>query len=260
MARQTALVTGASSGIGRALAPLFAQDGFDLVLVARDGERLRELADDLRAHFGVGVTVLPKDLADPAAPEELFRELREQGIVVDVLVNNAGMQVFGPIQDTELTQQLRLIEVNLVALAHLTMLLVQDMRTRGGGRILNVASTGSFAPAPYNATYCASKAFVLSFSEGIARDLEGTGITVTCLCPGATKTEFARRAGIEDVRIFRLGAMSAERVARIGYRALMKGKTTVVPGLINRLLVLATRFTPRRLATKAGKWVMERRG
>jgi uncharacterized protein len=255
---KTALVTGASSGIGCELARQLAQRGYDLVLVARDAARLQTLADEV-AGCGVRAVVLPTDLADPAAPEAVFGELRRQGIALDVLVNNAGFQVFGPVQDRAIEEQLRLIQVDLVALAHLTLLAIQDMRGRGGGRILNVASTGGFAPAPYNAAYCACKAFVLSFSEAIARDLKGTGISVTCLCPGATRTEFARRAGIEDVRIFHLGAMDAAAVARAGCDALMRGRTTVVPGLLNKLLVFATRFTPRRLATKAGKWVMERR-
>jgi short-subunit dehydrogenase len=256
VAAQTALITGASSGIGRALAAEFARHGFDLVLVARSEGRLRAVADDLRQRFGVNSLVLPHDLAQPEAPATIHGEVAAQGIGVDVLVNNAGMQVFGPVQDTDIGAQLRLIQVNLVALAHLTLLFIPDMRSRGGGRILNVASTAAFSPAPFNAAYCASKAFVLYFSEAIACDLEGTGITVTCLCPGPTRTEFAQRAGIENVRIFHLGALSAERVARVGYRALMRGRTTVVPGLLNRVLVFATRLTPRRLATRAGRWVM----
>ncbi len=256
MAQGTALITGASSGIGRALASEFARNGFDLVLVARDEGRLRAVADELHGRFGVETLVLPQDLAQPEAAMAVHQAVGTRGIGVDVLVNNAGMQVFGPVQETAIGAQLALIQVNLVALAHLTLLFIPDMRARGGGRILNVASTAAFSPAPFNATYCASKAFVLYFSEAIARDLEGTGITVTCLCPGPTRTEFIQRGGIKHLRIFHLGAMSAERVARVGYRALMRGQTTVVPGALNRILVAATRLTPRRVATKAGGWVM----
>ncbi len=258
MKRQTALITGASSGIGRELAPLFAQDGVNLALVARDRERLESLAADLRAKYGVDVTVIPQDLAQPTAPEVIHQTLQAQGIMVDFLVNNAGTQVYGAIQDTDVAQQLALIQVNLTALTHLTMLLLPEMLQRGSGRILNVASTGGFAPAPLNAIYCATKAYVLSFSEAIARDLEHTGVSVTCLCPGATQTDFARRAGIEDIRLFRAGTMEARQVAKVGYAGLLKGKTTVFPGLFNQLLALSIRFTPRRLVTRIGKYLMAR--
>lgn len=258
MKRQTALITGASSGIGRELAPLFAQDGVNLVLVARDQERLESLAADLRAKYGVDVTVIPQDLAQPTAPEAIQHTLQAQGITVDFLVNNAGTHVYGPIQDTDVTQQLALIQVNLTALTHLTMLVLPQMLQRGSGRILNVASTGGFAPAPFNAIYSATKAYVLSFSEAIARDLEHTGVTVTCLCPGATHTDFARRAGIEDIRLFRMGTMEARQVAKVGYAGLLKGKTTVVPGLFNQLLTFSIRFTPRRLVTRISKYLMAR--
>lgn len=260
MKPQTALTTGASSGIGLELATLFAQDGINVVLVARNRERLEALAADLRSQFGVMVTVMAQDLAQPTAPEAIVRELQSQQIAVDFLVNNAGTQVYGPIQDTDVAQQLALIQVNLTALTHLTMLLLPEMLKRGSGRILNVASTGGFAPAPLNAIYCATKAYVLSFSEAIARDLEHTGISVTCLCPGPTRTDFARRADIEDIRLFRAGKMDAHRVAQVGYASMMKGKTTIVPGLFNKLLVLSIRFTPRRLVTRLGKYLMARAG
>jgi uncharacterized protein len=258
MKRQTALITGASSGIGRELAPLFAQDGVNLVLVARDRGRLESLATDMQAKYGVDVTVIPQDLAQSTAPKVIHQKLQAQGITVDFLVNNAGTQVYGPIQDTDMTRQLSLIQVNLTALTHLTMLLLPEMLQRGSGRILNVASTGGFAPAPFSAIYCATKAYVLSFSEAIARDLEHTGVSVTCLCPGATQTDFARRAGIEDIRLFRAGTMTARQVAKAGYASLMQDKTTIVPGLFNKLLALSIRFTSRRLVTRIGKYLMAR--
>ncbi len=258
MRQQVALITGASSGIGLELATLFAQDRIDLVLVARNRERMEELAAELRDKFNVTVTVMPQDLAHPATPEVIERELKKQGLAVDFLVNNAGVQVYGPIQETDVSRQLALIQVNLTALTHLTMLLLPDMLKRGSGRILNVASTGGFAPAPLNAIYCATKAYVLNFSEAIARDLERTSISVTCLCPGATRTDFARRAGIENIRLFRASMMDARRVAQAGYTGMMKGKTTVVPGLLNQLLALSIRFTPRRWVTRLGMYLMAR--
>lgn len=258
MEREVALITGASSGIGRELTKLFAEYGFDLVLVARNEAALNEIASQLTARQPVSVTVVPKDLSLPQAPEEIYDTLKQASIAVDVLVNNAGTQVYGALQDTDTSEQLRLIQVNLVALTHLTMLFGREMVDRGRGRILNVASTGAFSPTPLNAIYCATKAYVLSFSEAIARDLEGTGVTVTCLCPGATETRFAKRAGIENVRLFQAFVMNARDVARAGYRGLMSSKTTVVPGVYNQILVSLVRFTPRRLVTRIGKYLMSR--
>jgi len=258
MEKEVALITGASSGIGRELTKLFAVNGFDLVLVARNEAALNEIASQLTARQPVSVTVVAKDLSLPQAPEEIYDTLKQAAIAVDVLVNNAGTQVYGALQDTDTSEQLRLIQVNLVALTHLTMLFGREMVDRGRGRILNVASTGAFSPTPLNAIYCATKAYVLSFSEAIARDLEGTGVTVTCLCPGATETRFAKRAGIENVRLFQAFVMNAREVARAGYRGLMSSKTTVVPGVYNQILVSLVRFTPRRLVTRIGKYLMSR--
>jgi uncharacterized protein len=258
MEREVALITGASSGIGRELTKLFAENGFDLVLVARNEVALNEIASWLTMRYPVSVTVISKDLSLPQAPEEIYDTLEQASIAVDVLVNNAGTQVYGALQDTDTAEQLRLIQVNLVALTHLTMLVGREMVHRGRGRILNVASTGAFSPTPLNAIYCATKAYVLSFSEAIARDLEGTGVTVTCLCPGATETRFAKRAGIENVRLFQAFVMNAREVARAGYRGLMSSKTTVVPGVYNQILVSLVRFMPRRLVTRIGKYLMSR--
>ena len=258
MEREVALITGASSGIGRELTKLFAENGFDLVLVARNRAALDDIAAHLTAQYALSVTVVPKDLSLPQAPEEIYDTLKQASIAVDILVNNAGIQVYGALQETDIAEQLRLIQVNLVALTHLTLLFGREMVDRGRGGILNVASTGAFSPTPLNAIYCATKAYVLSFSEAIARDLEGTGVRVTCLCPGATETQFAKRADIENVRLFQAFVMNAGEVARAGYEGLMRGKTTVVPGLYNRILVSSIRFTPRRVVTRIGKYLMSR--
>jgi short-subunit dehydrogenase len=258
METKTALITGASSGIGLELAKLFARDGFDLVLVARRQDALESLAGELKRESGTNALVLAKDLSDPLAPEEIFSELKRRFIHVDVLVNGAGFQIYGPISETDLRKNLDLIQTNLVAVTHLTKLFLPGMIMKGRGRILNIGSTGSFQPVPLNAIYCATKAYVLSFSEGIASDLEGTGVTVTCLCPGPTRTRFAERSGIEDIFVFRYMTMDAKTVARIGYKALMAGQRVVVPGFLNKLLAFLVRLSPRRAVTIFGKLLMSK--
>lgn len=238
---QTALITGASSGIGLELARLFARDGFGLVLVARNQEKLDALAQELRSTHHIPVTVIPADLDLADAPGEIVRQLRQSGITIDILVNNAGTQVYGNFAEVDEHKLIRLIQVNVTALTQLTRLLLPEMLQRQRGKILNLGSTGSFVPGPLNAVYCASKAYVLSFSEAIAAELDGTGVTVTALCPGATRTEFIARHGMQDVRLFQ-NAMPAGEVARIGYQALMRGERTVVAGTANQLQIFSFRL------------------
>ena len=235
---QTALITGASSGIGLELAWLFAQDGFGLVLTARNQGKLNSLAQELRASYNVPVTVITADLDKPGAASEIVRQLRQSGITIDILVNNAGTQVYAPFTEADEQKLINLIQVNITALTQLTRLLLPGMVQCRRGKILNLGSTGSFVPGPLNAVYCASKAYVLSFSEAIAAELDGSGVTVTTLCPGATKTEFVTRHGMQDVRLFQ-NAMAADEVAIIGYRALMSGKRTVIAGIANQLQILS---------------------
>ncbi|HET7767884.1 MAG TPA: SDR family oxidoreductase [Chloroflexota bacterium] len=252
----TALITGASSGIGRELAALLARDGYHLVLVARDEARLAGTAERLRESASVPVTVLPCDLASPTAAEWLMREIEERGITVDVLVNNAGFNVYGPFTRTESAAELAMLRVHVVTLTHLTKLLLPGMLARRSGRILNVASTGSFAPGPTDAVYCASKAYVLSFSEALAEELRGSGVTVTALCPGPTDTEFAARAGMTDSLLFRGPRATPAAVARAGYRAMLRGRAVVIPGAVNWLMVLSLRFTPRALAARLSRLLL----
>jgi hypothetical protein len=195
-------------------------------------------------------------LSVATSPKEIFDELQQESVQVDVLVNNAGFNVYGPFSETDLMEELQMIQVNLVSLTHLTKLFLPGMLKQGYGKILNVGSTGSFGPGPLNAVYCATKAYVLSFSEAIAEELEGTGVTVTALCPGATKTEFAKRAGMEDVKLFQSRLMDARTVAEIGYRALMEGKRVVVAGIYNKLQMSLIRFLPRKMVTKMVKDMM----
>lgn len=257
--RKTALVTGASSGIGRELARLLAADGHDLVLVARDGARLDEVAEELRSAYGVSTRAIVKDLSEASAAAEVFREIEDAGIDVDVLVNNAGFNVCGAFESTDPEQELRMLQVLVVTLTQLTKLFLPGMLGRGSGRILNLGSTGSFSPGPYDAVYCASKAYVLSFSEALAEELGGTGVTVTALCPGPTRTRFAEGAAMTDLPLFRRGVMSAADVAAAGYRALMLGHRVVVPGMANKLLAFSVRLSPRRMVTFVGKMLLRRK-
>ncbi len=256
--RRTALITGAWSGIGRELALLFARDGYNLVLVARSAAKLAELAEDLKREHGTSIRVLAKDLSNPAAPDEIYSELAPDSSV-DSLVNNAGFGTRGPFWETSLAAELEMMQVNMVALTHLTKLLLKGMLERRSGKILNVASTAGFQPGPLMAVYYATKAYVLSFSEALANELKGSGVSVTALCPGPTETGFSQRAGMRDSRLFRGTTMDARTVAQIGYRALMQGKPVVIPGLRNRLLAFSVRLAPRAAVTRITRRLQETR-
>jgi short-subunit dehydrogenase len=258
---KTALITGASSGIGYELSKLFAADGTNLVLVARNEQRLSEIASDLAQTYGVRVTVVAKDLSDPASPGEIAAALQAQSIGVDILVNNAGFGTYGPFAEIDWAEELRMLHVNVVSLTHLTKLFLPGMIERRSGRILNVGSTGSFAPGPLMAAYCATKAYVLSLSEAISEEVRGTGVTVTALCPGVTRTGFQARAKVEHTQLVSDGmAMSARQVAEIGYKALLRGQAIVVPGFLNQLMAFAVRLTPRSLTRRISHGMMRPAG
>lgn len=254
--KKTVLITGASSGLGMEMAKLFAKDSYDLVLVARRKIQLLELSSELTKNHPISVTIITKDLSQITSPDEIFEELKEKSIHIDILVNNAGTQIYGEFQKTDLQKELQLMQVNMISLTHLTKLAIAEMLKQGSGKILNIGSTGSFAPSPLNAIYCATKSYVLNFSEGISKDLEGTGISVTTLCPGATQTEFAEKANLLNTRLFNSSVMSAEKVAQIGYSALFKEKRLEVAGILNKLLVFSIRFTPRWLVLELSKILM----
>jgi short-subunit dehydrogenase len=258
--RGTALITGASSGIGLELARLFARDGYDLVLVARRADRLEALGRELAGRHGIRSRAIGADLAAPEAPEKIVAATEEVGLAIDVLVNNAGFGTSGPFATTDLRTELELLQVNVVALTHLTKLLLPGMLARRRGAILNVASTAAFQPGPFMAVYYGSKAYVLSFSEALAEELAGSGVTVTTLCPGPVRTEFQARAGMAESRLFALAplVLDAAAVARAGYAGLRGGKRLVIPGLGNRLLVQSQRIAPRRLVTKIAGFLQQR--
>jgi short-subunit dehydrogenase len=256
----TALVTGASSGIGRELARLAARDRLDVVLVARRRERLEELAGDLTTRYGVTAEIVVADLADPDAAQRVFQAARARSGGVDFLVNNAGTGVHGLFAETPIDRELEMLRVNVLALTELTKYCVTGMVERRRGRILNVASTAAFQPGPLMAVYYATKAYVLSFTEALAEELSGTGVTATALCPGPTRTEFQEKAGFGDVPLLRGPLVwDAASVARVGWEGAKKGKRVVVPGFANRVLALGARLSPRRLSTKIARRLQENR-
>jgi len=256
---QTALITGASGGIGYELARLFARDHYNLVLIARSAGTLKQVAGELEGQFGVTVKTFTLDLAATSAPMFLFDQLQREEIAVDVLVNNAGFGAFGEFASMTEEEILGQIQLNITALTHLTRLFLPPMLVRRSGRIMNVASTAAFQPGPLMAVYYATKAYVLSFSEALANELARSGVSVTCLCPGPTKTNFAKRAGTERSRLFRkLRPMTAETVARDGYRGLMAGRTVVISGAQNWLVAESVRFAPRKMVTAISRWVAEK--
>ena len=245
MAKQTALITGASAGLGREYAQLFAKDGHDLVLVARRRERLDELARELTAAHGTACTVIAADLVAPSAARLIADQVQAAGLAIDFLVNNAGFGKRGSFAQSEVRPQLEMIDVNVRALVELTHLFLPGMLERKQGRILNIASMAGFVPGPFMATYYASKAFVLSFTESLAQELRGTGVTVTASCPGPTDTEFGEVAGSSKSNLFKRHVADAASVARHGYRAMLAGKVVAIPGLQNKLSVQSVRIAPR---------------
>lgn len=255
---QSVLITGASGGIGYELAKLFARDHCNLVLVARSAEKLTQVATELK-QFGVTVKTIPLDLAAPPAAKFLFDQLHRENIPVDILINNAGFGAFGEFAAMPEEEILGQIQLNVTALTHLTRLFLAPMLARHQGKVMNVASTAAFQPGPLMAVYYATKAYVLSFSEALANELRGSDVTVTCFCPGATNTGFAKRAGNEGSRLFKqFGAMDAETVARDGYRGLRKGKTVVISGAHNWLVAESVRFAPRKMVTAVSRWIAEK--
>ncbi len=260
--RPTALITGASSGIGAELARLFAADSHDLVLVARRARQLEDLSAELRECHGISVRVLARDLSEPASVGDLWNELMAARVQVDVLVNNAGVGLYGPVWEQDADALDRMVRVNVAALTTLSRLVLPGMVSRHSGKILNLASVVGYQPAgPGMAAYYATKAYVLSFSKGLALELKGSGVTVTALSPGVTASSFEERSGASGTRLYRwVPAMSAKAVALAGYRGMMQEKTVVIPGVIAKLFSLAGELPPRRIALEVNRWLLKRAG
>ena len=258
--RPIAVITGASSGIGRDFAELYARDGHDLILVARRRDALESLGRSLHDRYGVVCDAFPADLARRLDREHLAARLRSIDDRVVALVNNAGIGTHGYFHETDLERELEIIELNIAALTHLTKLVVPGMLARRHGRIVNVSSLAAFQPGPLMAVYYASKAYVQSFSEALAEEVAGTGVTVTALCPGPTTTEFHDRAGIHpDAPAGGPQTMTSREVAEAGYRAANDGKRVIVTGLRNKVVVWANRILSRRRMTRLVRRLQERR-
>lgn len=248
-AGKSVLITGASSGIGKALAELFARDGYQVVLAARSVDKLEQLATSLRQQYRVSALVVAADLEQIDGAQKLHAALKKQGVVLDALVNNAGYGVFGEFKDNQLGSELAMMQLNMNSLVTLSKLFLPDLLARGG-RIMNVASTASFQPGPYMAVYYASKAFVLSFSEAMAAELEGQGVSVTALCPGPTASGFQDKAAMGSSALVNGKKLpTSEAVAAVGYAAMQGRQRVVIPGFMNWLMAQSVRFTPRRLVT-----------
>ncbi len=246
--KQNALITGASSGIGKSLAHTFAKNNYDLIIVAERSEELLQTARELRDQYSVEVIEIPKNLTDENAPYELYSQLQEQKIQVDVLVNNAGEGQKEEFHNSDINKDIYILRLNVEALLRLTKLFIRDMVDRNKGKILNVGSVASFQPGPLLAVYHASKAFVLSFSEAISKELKDTDVTVTVLCPGPTDTKFFKKADMENARILEDGiVMDPDEVAQAGFDALMNDERVIIPGFSNKLLTFTRRLIPKSL-------------
>lgn len=246
--KQVALITGASSGIGKELAIQFAKHGIDLILVARSGQKLQELAAHISTHHKVEVNLLLKDLTQQSECKDVFDWCQARQIVPDYLINNAGFGHLQTFYESPWERQSGMIQLNVYALVYLTHLFLPGMIARKSGRIMNVASTAAFQPGPFFAVYFASKSFVLSFSEGLSAELKGTGLSITSLCPGPTQSEFAAVSKADATNLFKNRRIpTSEEVAIYGYNSMMSGKRLAIHGSLNRLMVGMIRFIPRKL-------------
>lgn len=256
--KQTALITGASSGFGYEFAKLFAKDGYDVILVSRNGEKLQDVAQEIKMNCNVRAIVIEKDLSKAGAAEELYNEVKKQNIEVDVLINNAGVGDHGFFTDTNMATELGIIQLNIVALMQLTKLFLKDMVARDSGKILQLASTASLAPLPMMAVYSGTKAFVYSFTQALVNELKDTNVTMTALLPGASDTDFFHKAHAEDTVIYNETSLSDPAdVAKDGYKALMKGKAKVVSGAKNKVQAAMTNIIPDSTVTTGMRKFME---
>ncbi|MFQ5707062.1 MAG: SDR family NAD(P)-dependent oxidoreductase [bacterium] len=245
---KTVLVTGASSGIGAAFARLLAAEGANLVLTARSEGKLQELADALVREHGVAVQVMPGDLGHTQTPRKLFEQTQKAGLEIDVVINNAGFGKWGKFESVDYETYQDMCQLNIHAVVALTHLFLPGLLEKGDGGFINVASTAAFQPVPFFATYSATKSFVLNFSEALWAECKDRGVTVTCLCPGGTQSNFHQVSKIDPDKL--VGLESPDKVAKLGLQAFLKGEMTVISGLKNYLLANSSRFVTRRLVTQ----------
>jgi hypothetical protein len=255
----TALITGASGGIGLELAREMAKAKHNLVLVARSADKLQSLAHELRQTYNVQVRTMAKDLADMQQVRDLYAELQRDKVQIDYLVNNAGFGDYAFFHEAAWNKLEGMIDLNMKSLTLLCHLFVQDMVQRGSGKIMNVASTAAFQPGPTMAVYYATKSYVLLLSEAMANELKDKGVTVTALCPGATESGFQAVAALEESRLVKGRKLpTSAEVAAYGYKAMMKGKMVAIHGFMNALMVFSVRFTPRNIVTKIARYVQDK--
>lgn len=256
-----ALITGATSGIGRGFAELLARDGKNLVVVARNESRLEEVKRDLESKYSINVLVIAQDLADPVAPAEVFKNLEHEGIVLNILINNAGFNVYGLFEETDLGQELKMIRLHIVAVTEMTKLFLRQRSRQVVNRILNVSSIAGMVPGPLVSVHFATRAYILNFSLALSNEYQGSDVHITCLCPGPTKSKFFDRAGMSNVRLASgkpIKLMDAKEVATIGYNALERRKVIVVPGYRNKILAFMASIAPRTVSSRITRWLMER--
>lgn len=259
MKNKTAVITGASSGLGVEFAKQLATRGYNLVLTARSEQKLKDLAKDMEAQHGIKAHVLALDLSQQGAAQELFQFTKSIGVEADILINNAGFGLFGEFEGTNLQTELDMIQVNITALTELSKFFGREMVVRGEGKILNVASTAAFQPGPLMAVYYATKAYVLSLSEALANEWQDRGVEVAALCPGATETGFSSTAELGQSKLFQSGVMKADKVVEEAVVSLLEtNKTVIIPGRKNKLLAGSIRFMPRKMVTSVVRKVQER--
>ncbi len=243
---KTVLITGASGGIGKALANIFAEKGYNLILVARSQDKMNRIAEDLEHRYKIKVTVLVYDLSEPRAALKLYQEIQQKEIGVDILINNAGFGDFGAFVDEDFETVTQMLNLNVTALTELTHLFLKDMKAKNSGKILNIASTAAFQPLPNFAVYAATKAYVLHFTEALHYELKDTNINVSVLCPGPTSTGFAKRANAENASILK-DEMDVDEVARMAYKEFMKNKMTIITGFKNKMTSLSRMMPSRKV-------------
>lgn len=253
MNKQTVLITGASGGIGKECALIFAKNGYNVVLVARGADKLNQIKSEIEKSFNVAATVVPADLTAGGAAEKVSQTLREQGVTVDVLINNAGFGDYAAFLDSDLQKQKNMIDLNCSSLVETTHVFGNEMKKRGFGRIVNIASIAAFQPGPYMSVYFASKSFVMSFSHALSHELKKSGVTVTCVCPGPVSTGFEAAANLhaEGCTMFKkLKPTTPEKVAAFVYKSALKGKVLAYHGFRSKLMNFSTKLAPRNIACK----------